>query len=97
MLQLTFAGEVVEWRGPAPHHFVAVPPDGVEDIAEIAAAVTYGWGCIPATVTVGATSITTSIFPRHGGYLVPLKVALRRAEGVALGDTVTLTVEIDEG
>lgn len=40
MLQLTFAGEVVEWRGPAPHHFVAVPPDGVEDIAEIAAAVT---------------------------------------------------------
>lgn len=91
---LQFSGPVIEWRGPAPHHFVALPPDEAEELAEIAAAVTYGWGCIPATVKVGATTTTTSIFPRNGGFLVPLKVALRRAEGVQLGDEVTLTVEI---
>ncbi|MDT9592914.1 DUF1905 domain-containing protein [Nocardioides zeae] len=96
MLELTFTGEVVEWRGPAPHHFVAVPEDLAAEIAEIASAVTYGWGCIPATVRMGATSVTTSIFPKDGGYLVPLKVALRRPEGVGLGDVVTLTVEIAE-
>lgn len=94
MLQLTFTGEVVEWRGPAPHHFVALPPEEAAEVAEVAAAVTYGWGCIPVTVAVGATRTTTSLFPRDGGYLVPLKVALRRAEGVALGDVVTVTVEI---
>ena len=25
-MELRFDGEIVHWRGPAPHHFVAVPP-----------------------------------------------------------------------
>lgn len=94
VLTLTFTGEVVHWRGPAPHHFVEVPAEEVEEIHAVAGAVTYGWGMVPATVTVGGTSMATAIFPRDGGYLVPLKVALRRAEGVGLGDVVTVTVAI---
>jgi hypothetical protein len=94
VLELTFSGEVVHWRGPAPFHFVAVPPDETDEIHAVAGAVTYGWGMIPATVTVGRTSMTTAIFPRDGGYMVPLKVALRRAEEVELGDVVTVTVAI---
>lgn len=94
MLELTFSGEVVRWRGPAPFHFVAVPPDETDEIHAVAGAVTYGWGMIPATVTVGRTSMTTAIFPRDGGYMVPLKAALRRAEEVEHGDVVTVTVAI---
>ncbi|MGL4178380.1 MAG: DUF1905 domain-containing protein [Dermatophilaceae bacterium] len=43
-MRLEFEGEVVHWRGPAPHHFVAVPEPEAERIVEMAPMVTYGWG-----------------------------------------------------
>lgn len=96
-MELDVVGEVFEWRGPAPHQFVAVPEDAAELIHEVSANLTYGWGCIPATVTIGATEFSTSLFPKDGGYLVPIKVAVRRAEGIELGDTVSirLTLRVD--
>ena len=71
-MTLDFDGEVWSWRGPAPHHFVSVPADECADLAEAAAFVTYGWGMIPVTVTIGGTTWTTSLFPKDGGYVVPL-------------------------
>ncbi|KGM12907.1 DUF1905 domain-containing protein [Cellulomonas bogoriensis] len=93
-MQLHVQGEVVWWRGPAPFHFVALPEPEAARLRAVASHLTYGWGCIPATVTLGATTFTTSIFPKDGGFLVPLKVAARRAEDVELGDDVTLTVVV---
>jgi uncharacterized protein DUF1905 len=94
-VELEFTGPVVEWRGPAPYHFVRVPDDEAAVIADVAAAVTYGWGMVPVAVTVGATTLTTALWPREGSYVVPLKDRLRHAEGVALGDVVTLRLRID--
>ncbi len=94
-MELEFSGEVVEWRGPAPHHFVAVPTPEAERIREVARLATYGWGCIPVTARLGRSDFTTSLFPRDGGYLVPLKVAVRRREGIELGDVVTLSIAVD--
>lgn len=93
-VELLFGGEVVWWRGPAPFHFVALPEPEAARLRAVASRVTYGWGCIPATVTLGATTFTTSIFPKDGGFLVPVKTAARRAEGVELGDDVRLVVVI---
>lgn len=95
-MELRFGGEVVWWRGPAPYHFVALPGPEADRLRVVASRVTYGWGCIPATVTLGATTFTTSIFPRDGGFMVPVKVAARRAEGVELGDDVTLLVTVED-
>jgi hypothetical protein len=94
-MELEFAGPIIEWRGPAPYHFVAVPDDEAEQIQETAAAVTYGWGMIPVRGRIGETEFTTSLWPRDGGYVVPLKVAVRRAERLALGDVVTVHLVID--
>src|SRR5690606_2479253 len=44
---LEFSGEVVEWRGPAPFHFVVAPPEESQWLTEIMRDVTYGWGMIP--------------------------------------------------
>ncbi len=96
MVELRFGGEVMWWRGPAPYHFVALPDPEAARLRAIASRVTYGWGCIPATVTLGATTFTTSIFPRDGGYMVPVKVAARRAEGVELGDDVDVVVVVGD-
>ncbi|WP_136517572.1 MULTISPECIES: DUF1905 domain-containing protein [Cellulomonas] len=95
-MELRFGGEVVWWRGPAPFHFVALPEPEAARLRAVASRVTYGWGCIPATVTLGATTFTTSIFPKDGGFLVPVKTAARRAEGVELGDEVALVVVVDD-
>ena len=92
---LEFRGEVFEWRGPAPHHFVRVPEDESAEIDEVKTAVTYGWGVIPVEVRMGSTTWSTSLFPKDGGYLVPLRLDARRAEDVELGDVVDLTLTLD--
>ena len=56
----------------------------------------YGWGCIPAVVSVGGTRFETSLMPKDGRYLVPIKVAVRRAGGIELGDTIAVSVRIGE-
>ena len=94
-MQLTFSGEVFHWRGPAPHHWVAVPDEDSEELAA-RPELSYGWGCIPAVVTVGGARFETSLMPKDGRYLVPIKVAVRRSEGIELGDTIALSVRIGE-
>jgi hypothetical protein len=93
-MQLTFSGDVFEWRGPAPFYFVAVPDAESAEIKEVSSLVSYGWGVIPVSVRIGKTEITTSLFPKQGKYLVPLKDALRKPEGIVAGQTVEITLTI---
>ncbi len=93
-MELEFTAVAVEWRGPAPFVFLPVPPDESELIRESAAELTYGWGVIPVEATVGGTTFTTSLFPRDGAYLLPVKVAVQRAEGVAVGDEVPVRMRL---
>lgn len=91
---MDFEAEVVEWRGPAPYVFAVMPAGQAQEVADVARGLTYGWGCIPVSGRVGATDFTTSLFPREGGYYVPIKVAVQRAEGVGVGDTVRLRLTL---
>ena len=91
---MEFEGEAIYWRGPAPFVFVAVPPDLSAEIKAISSAVTYGWGVIPANVTIGETGYTTSLFPKDGVYLVPIKVVVQKAESVKVGDSVKVHLEV---
>jgi len=92
--QARFTAELVYWRGPSPFHFVPVPPAQAAEIGFIAPMVTYGWGVIPVRVRIGETEFTTSLFPKDGGYLVPIKDKVRKAEDLAVGDAVTLSLSI---
>jgi hypothetical protein len=91
---MEFDGELFEWRGPAPYHFVRVPPDVSGELQELSPLVSYGWGVIPVTVRIGDQEWTTSLFPKDGGYLVPIKDAIRHAEGLVIGDTVMVELVI---
>jgi Domain of unknown function (DUF1905) len=92
---LQFTGELSYWRGPSPHHFIGVPEEESALLHEAAALVTYGWGMIPVAATIGATEWTTSLFPKDGGYLVPVKDMVRKAEGIGLGDTLVVRLALD--
>jgi hypothetical protein len=91
---LEFVEEAIWWRGPAPFVFVPVPPDLSTEIKAISAHVSYGWGVIPASVLIGKTQYSTSLFPKNGGYLVPIKTVVQKAENVNVGDTVSIRLEI---
>ena len=93
-MEVVFSGDVFEWRGPAPFYYVAVPDDDSADIKDAAPMLTYGWGVIPARVSVGATVWETSLFPKDGRYLVPLKDAVRRAEDISEGDVIVVAMTL---
>ena len=89
-----FSGKIIYWRGPSPFFFVTVPGKQSRDIKAISSLVTYGWGVIPVHVRIGKTEFTTSLFPKDGRYLVPIKVIVRKAENLEEGDKVTVRLEI---
>jgi len=93
-VEFSFSATVWEWRGPAPYHFVSVPPDVAIGIKELASAVTYGWGMIPVSGKIGATTFDTSLWAKNGTYAVPLKDAVRKAEGIALDDLVSIELSL---
>lgn len=93
-MNLEFSGEVWFWRGPSPFYFVTVPEEECLQLQETSSSVSYGWGMIPVTASVGDTEWTTSLFPKDGRYVVPLKDAVRKAEQIDEGDAVALRLTI---
>jgi len=93
-VEFGFEGRVWEWRGPPPYHFVSVPPEHADDVSELAPGITYGWGMVPVEVRLGGTSWRTALFPKDGGYVVPLRDSVRRREKVELGDLVRIQLMV---
>lgn len=93
-MEFDVTGPIRYWRGPAPWYFVTVPPEESAGLRMISNSVTYGWGVIPVTCRMGGSRWTTSLFPKDGLYLVPIKAAIRRAEGVDEGDEVRIYLSV---
>ena len=93
-MKIEFSGKIWFWRGPAPWFFVTVPAKQSREIKEISRLVTYGWGVIPVNAQVGRTKFKTSLYPKDGRYLVPIKAIVRKAEELDKGDNVIIQLEI---
>jgi hypothetical protein len=76
------------------YHFVTVPAEQGGDIKTVSSLVTYGWGVIPVHARIGATKWQTSLFPKNGLYLVPIKDSVRKAENLEVDDEVTVRLEV---
>lgn len=95
-MHASFSAEIWYWRGPSPWFFVSVPPDVCVQIHELSSEVSYGWGMIPGSVSIGATRYATALWPKDGGYIVPIKTVVRRAERIDEGDEITVRLTIGE-
>jgi len=93
-MKIEFSGKIWFWRGPAPFFFVTIPAKDSREIKAISRIVTYGWGVIPVYVRIGKTEWKTSLFPKDGRYIVPIKASVRKAENVDEGDKVTIQLEV---
>jgi hypothetical protein len=91
-----FTGPIWFWKGPAPWYFVTVPAEQSQAIKAVAGLVTYGWGVIPAHVQIGGTTWSTSLIPKDGLYLVPIKKPIRLVEQLNEGDVVNIQLEIGQ-
>ena len=91
---IAFGGAIFEWRGPAPFLFVAVPDEHIGAIRYAGLSQSYGWGVVPVVARIGDTRFTTSLFPRDGGYLLPVKVAVQKAEHVGCGDRIEVVLKV---
>lgn len=76
--------------------FVTVPADISEGVRELVAGPRRGFGSVRVRAAIGESRWATSIFPdsTKGCYVLPVKKAVRKAEGVEAGDTVQVAVEI---
>lgn len=94
MISFKVSGTVIEWRGPAPFFFLPTSKDVAEEIELYKRELSYGWGVVPAEVSLGSVTATTALIPRDGVFLVPLKDAIRRPNGVSVGDQISLTLRL---
>lgn len=96
-MDLEFSGEMWFWRGPPPFHFITVPGPQSAELEAVSGLVSYGWGMIPVAAQIGGTAWSTSLYPKDGRYIVPVKDRIRQAERLEIGDLVAIHLNVDVG
>ena len=100
--RVSHTGPLWRWTtpgGPAAWFFVTIDGDAGEALSGTALmrrmeGAARGFGSIRVTATIGETAFATSVFPSKAeGWMLPVKAAVRKAEGLEEGDAVTVTLE----
>ncbi len=94
MLELSFHTTLIEWRGPAPFVYAPIPAEAAAGIERVKKQASYGCGVIPVAAEIRGIRFATSLFPKNGTYLLPIKLAVRRATGITVGDAVDMRMTI---
>lgn len=90
------------WSGPSAANWCFLTIDGGVGEALSATALMdrlehgkkHGWGSVRLRIRIGASAWQTSAFPsKEQGWIVPVKAAVRRAEGLTEGDAVTVELQ----
>ena len=97
MIPVAFENEL--WLWPAEKgawHFVTVPPEESDAVRMFAPDTGRGFGSVRVRAAIGGSTWRTSVFPskEHGGYILPVKAAVRAREGLAAGDRAAVTLDV---
>jgi hypothetical protein len=89
-----FDAELWAWQGPASWVFLSLPPEFADAVRLAAFLSPRGWGSVRVTAEADGVNWDTSLFPdkTSGSYLLPVKAAVRRKLGVAVGDRLSLSL-----
>ncbi|MGV9662066.1 DUF1905 domain-containing protein [Nocardia niigatensis] len=92
----SFTAELWEWEAQASWHFVSLPESVADEIEERFGHTASGFGSVKVKVAVGSSRWSTSIFPdgKRGTYVLPMKKAVRVAEGLSAGDPVEVELQV---
>jgi hypothetical protein len=91
-----FPADIWLHTGEAAWHFLSLPEDVTDEIDDLTAGRQRGFGSVRVRVTIGSTTWSTSVFPdtKRGTFVLPVKKPVRVAEGIDVGDTVTVQLEV---
>ena len=91
-----FTTEVWRHEGGATWYFLTLPFDVADDIEERHGATAAGFGSVRVRVRIGATEWSTSVFPDDArkSFVLPIKKAVRAAEGLDDGAVAHVTLEV---
>jgi hypothetical protein len=97
-VDLRFSAALWEYDGPAAWHFVTVPVDVADEI-RLVAGEPRGFGSVRVEATIGASTFATSVFPdaSSGGFVLPVKKAVRLAKDLDDGDTCEVGLRVVDG
>ena len=73
---------------------MSLPEQISQEIQEQSAEITYGWGMIPVTATIGKTTFETSMFRKNGTYVLPIKNLVRLPETLVLDESYKIHLSI---
>ena len=93
LMDFHFEGPVVEWRGPAPFYFVAIPEEDSADIKFAAKGMEY-WGQVPVVARIRDTEFTTALFSKDGSYLLPVKDVVRESARIEVDQVVAVALSV---
>ena len=95
-LDFTFPAELWQWKGGS-WHFATLPTSVSEDIKAFAGGSRRGFGSVKVSARIGDTRWNTSVFPskEHGAFLLPVKAAVRKAEGLEVGGGFEVELIVD--
>jgi len=91
----SFSAPVWRWR-EGSWRFVTVPEGVSDEVDEAVGDLTGGFGSVRVEVTVGSTTWSTSLFPsaEAGAYVLPVKKAVRVAEGLGDDDVAQVSIRL---
>ena len=90
----TFEAELWVSESSASWVFLSLPPEVGDDV-RLLSGPPAGFGSVRVEVTLGTSTWRTSVFPdKARDYVLPVKSAVRRREGLELGDRVELTLAL---
>lgn len=90
----TFTSDLWRWPAQDAWRFVTLPEE-LSETLRLTSGPPRGFGSVRVLATVGATTWRTSVFPDSHTqcYVLPMKRAVRTAEGLEDGDPVTVTLQ----
>lgn len=95
-MDFNFDGPIIEWRGPSPFYFVRIPEEESEDIKCAAKGIEY-WGQVPVVARINGVEFATALFPKDDVYLLPLKIAARKAAKIGIDGVVSVGLNVGRG
>jgi hypothetical protein len=94
LADIAFTAGIMHWRGPSPYYFAAIPEQHVGEVRYAARQASYGWGVVPVEAVINGIAFRTSLFPKDGGYLLPLKVDVRNRADIDINAPVDVEMRI---
>lgn len=95
-MKYAFSAEVVPWGGQGSFFYCNLPIEMADEISEVTAGLRRGFGSVRVDVRCGKSTWRTSIFldAKANSYLLPVKKAIRVAEGIADGAIADFEIEL---